>query len=109
MEEKQKFAQFLCAKRIEAGLTQKQLAQRLFVSDAAVSKWERGLSYPDITLVASICRELHITEHEFVTACDDVAAREEKRQAKNFRRFLLIYQIVMGCAYLLAHLSRVLL
>ena len=33
-------------KRLEAGLTQKELAGRLFVTESSVSKWERNLSYP---------------------------------------------------------------
>ena len=51
MTNKQAFAKFIAEKRNQAGLTQKQLASRLFVSDTTVSKWERGLSYPDITLI----------------------------------------------------------
>lgn len=38
------FGRFLAARRKEKGFTQKDLAARLFVSDKAVSKWERGLS-----------------------------------------------------------------
>lgn len=38
--------------RIKNGLTQAQLAQRLCVSDKAVSKWETGKGYPDISLLA---------------------------------------------------------
>ena len=40
--------------RREAGLTQQELAARLHVTGAAVSKWERGLCYPDIELVAKM-------------------------------------------------------
>ena len=42
MTNKQAFAKFIAEKRNQAGLTQKQLASRLFVSDTTVSKWERG-------------------------------------------------------------------
>ena len=37
--------------RLEKGITQEQLAEILNVSNAAVSKWERGGSFPDITLL----------------------------------------------------------
>ena len=40
----EKFAEFLRERRRELGLTQEQLAEKLFVSTAAVSKWERGVS-----------------------------------------------------------------
>ena len=42
--DKESFGKFLAALRKEKGLTQRQLAQKLFVSDKAVSKWERGVS-----------------------------------------------------------------
>ena len=38
-------------KRLELGMTQEQVALRLGVSTPAVNKWERGASYPDITLI----------------------------------------------------------
>lgn len=41
------FGQFLNQLRREKGWTQKDLAERLYVSDKAVSKWERGLSLPE--------------------------------------------------------------
>lgn len=44
MENKKSFGAFLGQRRKELRLTQKELAQRLFVTDSAVSKWERGLS-----------------------------------------------------------------
>ena len=42
--DKEAFGRFLAGLRKEKGLTQRQLAERLFVSDKAVSKWERGVS-----------------------------------------------------------------
>lgn len=82
---KQSFGAYFVQKRRQAGLTQEELAKRLFVTNTTVSKWERGLSYPDIALVTDICRELSISEHEFFTACDDVAAGREKKDAKVYR------------------------
>lgn len=99
MESKMAFAEFISQKRKAMGLTQKELAGRLFVSDTAVSKWERGISYPDITLIPGICKELQITEHEFFTACDDLAAREEKKQAKSYRKAKKVYQWIMYVSY----------
>lgn len=46
--------QFIAELRKEKKITQKDLAIQLHIIDKAVSKWERGLSYPDITLLTSI-------------------------------------------------------
>ena len=47
-----KIGELICTLRKEKGLTQVQLAERLNVSDKAVSKWERGLGCPDVSLLA---------------------------------------------------------
>lgn len=49
--DKRKFGSFVSSLRKEKGWTQKELAQRLFVSDKAVSKWETGASIPDTALL----------------------------------------------------------
>lgn len=46
---------------------------------------ERGISYPDITLITNLCKELNISEHEFFTACDDEVMSKEKREIKKYR------------------------
>ena len=43
--EKERFGTFLNELRRERGMTQKELSQHLYVSDKAVSKWERGVSH----------------------------------------------------------------
>lgn len=105
MEDKQTFAKFMAEKRIAAGMTQKELADRLFLSDSTISKWERGVSYPDITLISQICKELQITEHEFITVSDDFAARVEKRQAKRYRSLVKVGQIALCAGYAVALLT----
>ena len=62
----QKFGVFLRQLRMEHGMTQKDLAERLFVSDKAVSKWERGLSLPDIVLLRPIADTLDVTVTELL-------------------------------------------
>ena len=47
--DKDSFGQFLAQMRRERGLTQRDLAEMLYISDKAVSKWERGLSLPDVS------------------------------------------------------------
>ena len=85
MIDKKTFGSFIKSKRTEKNYSQKDLAEMLFVTEGAVSKWERGLSYPDITLISDICRVLDISEHELITASTDSDARKIKHEARNFR------------------------
>ena len=55
-------------------MTQRSLSERLYVTESTVSKWERGLSYPDVSLIPEVCRVLSITEHEFMDQEEFVAA-----------------------------------
>lgn len=61
-----KMAQFISELRKEKKLTQKELAEQLGVTDKAVSKWERGLSYPDISLLPKLSYVLGITISELL-------------------------------------------
>ena len=54
MEDKSTLGKFIQTKRKELGLSQKELAKALYVTESAVSKWERGISYPDITMISGI-------------------------------------------------------
>ena len=49
-------SEIIRSRRRELGMTQEQVAQRLGVSAPAVNKWERGICYPDITLIPSLAR-----------------------------------------------------
>jgi len=62
----EEFGQFLTKLRKEKGLTQKQLAEQLYLSDKAVSKWERGLSLPDISLLMPLAKILGVTTTELL-------------------------------------------
>ncbi len=99
MDDKKPFGEYIRKKRQEAGLTQNQLAQRLFVAESTVSKWERGLSYPDVALIPAVCRELGISEHEFFTACDDESCRVQAWQARAWRGLTRGWQIFFAVSY----------
>lgn len=58
--DKERFGAFLAVLRKEKGLTQRALAERLYVSDKAVSKWERGLSLPDVALLTPLSEALGV-------------------------------------------------
>ena len=64
--DKAAFGHFLAQLRREKGMTQKELAATLYVSDKAVSKWERGLSVPDISLLVPLAEELNVTVAELL-------------------------------------------
>lgn len=63
----EKFGTFLARLRKEKGMTQKELAEKLFVSDKAVSKWERGLSLPDIALLQPMAEVLGASVTELLS------------------------------------------
>ena len=65
--DKQLFGAFVAEQRKRQGLTQQQLAQTLHVTDKAVSKWERGLSYPDVTLLHPLAAALHLAVDDLLT------------------------------------------
>ena len=104
MENKKTFGEYICRRRKELGLTQKEFAQRLFVTESAVSKWERGLSYPDVTLLRDICAILEISEHELLTASEDTEGRRVEQLAKKYlaltRNFRLGQYIFYGIVLL---------
>ena len=54
--------------REKKNMTQEQLADRLFVSSKAVSKWETGKGYPDISLIEPLAGELGTTASELSAA-----------------------------------------
>ena len=72
----------IAAVRKAAGLTQEQLGELLGVTRQAVSKWERGLSYPDVTLLEPLAAALDLTGEELM-ACRRQAAKgaEETMQS----------------------------
>jgi len=65
--DKEKFGTFLAQLRKEKGMTQKGLAEQLYVSDKAVSKWERGLSLPDISLLQPMAEMLGVSVTELLS------------------------------------------
>ncbi len=80
------FGAFIRQKRIEKGLTQKELAESLFLSESAISKWEMGKSYPDITMIPDICRVLDVSEHELIAGANDTEYRKMKEDARLYRK-----------------------
>ena len=96
------FGDFLKQKRQEKKLTQKELAKMLYVTESAVSKWEKNVSHPDITLLPNLATILSVTEHELITASVDKQTRTEKLQAKRWRVFSRSWDLFFYIAYITA-------
>lgn len=64
--DKQQFGAFVSQLRREKGYTQKELAERLYVSDKTVSKWETGASIPDPALLIPLAELLGVTATELL-------------------------------------------
>ena len=62
----EKMGQFIAELRKSQQMTQKELAGKLNITDKAVSKWERGLSYPDISLLRPLAENLGVTPGELL-------------------------------------------
>lgn len=102
MEDKKNFGEYIAQKRKSLNLTQEELAEKLYVIPTTISKWERGISYPDITMITRLCRQLGISEHEFFTACDDVYADEREIQARKYNRLTNVVHYSLQASYLIA-------
>lgn len=105
MEEKTTLGKFIIRKRKELNMTQKELAEKLYVTESAVSKWERGISYPDITLISDLCETLQISEHELITATEDLKQRTVEKQARTYRNISKAMQWTFNLSYGIALLT----
>lgn len=99
------FGEFFKQKRLEKNLTQKELAKTLFVSESAVSKWEKNVAHPDITLLPKLSKILGVTEHELITASIDKDSRKEKVQAKRWRTFSFSWSMFFYISYIISILT----
>ena len=62
---------FLQEVRKDKGLTQKELAEQIGISDKTISKWENGNSVPDTSMLLPLCEALGITVNEFLS-CEKI-------------------------------------
>lgn len=67
MLNQEKIGKFIAERRKDKELTQKQLAEKLSVSDKAVSKWETGRSMPDNSILFDLCKVLEINVNELLS------------------------------------------
>lgn len=81
-----KIGLWIANKRKEANLTQKELGEKIHVTDKAVSKWERGLSLPDISILENLAQVLDTTIYEILKIQNkkdiDITKKLEEEQEK---------------------------
>ena len=113
-----KIGKFIASKRKEQGLTQLQLAEKLGITDRAVSKWETGKSLPDASLMPELCKLLKITINDLL--CGEVVSVEnynekaekallemvKKEEMQNKK--LMMYENVIGFGSTISFLIQVL-
>lgn len=86
----------ITARRKALGMTQKELADRLHVTDGAVSKWERGINFPEVTLLEPLAKTLNTTVidllslenadgNEIAGALTTISLDEKKRLVKDLK------------------------
>lgn len=116
--EQVKIGKFIASKRKEQGLTQLQLAEKLGITDRAVSKWETGKSLPDASLMPELCKLLKTTINDLL--CGEVVSVEKynekaekallemvkKEEMQNKK--LMMYENVIGFGSTLSFLIQVL-
>ena len=73
--------------REESGLSQKQLADAINVSNSRVSNWEQGINRPDVEIIADICRALNVSPSELldVRLSSDELNDTERKVIKAYR------------------------
>jgi len=80
---KEQLGAFIAENRRDRDMTQRDLAERLHITDKAVSKWERGLSYPDVTLLEPLAEVFGLGVEELVACRRTEEKKEEERPVKN--------------------------
>ena len=78
-----KIGKYIAGQRKALGMTQKQLAEKLNMSDKSVSKWERGICLPDVSVYMELCEILGISINEFLAGEDIDAENVEKKSEDN--------------------------
>ncbi len=101
-----KIGRFIAERRKNKNLTQAQLAEKLNVTDRAVSKWETGRSLPDSSIMLDLCRELGISVNdllygEVITMENNNEKHEQQllelvKQKEESDKRLLFLEIIVG-------------
>ncbi|MCH5199934.1 MAG: helix-turn-helix domain-containing protein [Oscillospiraceae bacterium] len=83
-----KIGKFISEMRKQKGLTQSQLADILYVSDKAISKWETDKGFPEITTLVLLCNTLEININELLSG-EIISDNDYKRKAEENMMLLI--------------------
>lgn len=78
-----KIGKYIAQKRKKLGLTQRDIAQQLGMSDKSVSKWERGVCLPDVSVYMELCRIIGISLNEFIAGEDIEQVELQEKSEQN--------------------------
>jgi len=114
-----KIGRFIAECRKNKKITQEQLAEKLNITDRAISKWERGKGMPDSGIMMELCKELDITVNELLSGemiemkdYDKKAEEnllEMKKQKEEADKRLLTMEIVIGVLISIVFLALILI
>ena len=76
---KESMGKMIAQKRKEMGMTQLELAEKMGVTDKAVSKWERDLSYPDVNSLPKLAEIIGMSVDELLQIKSEAMQAEEKK------------------------------
>ena len=90
----------IAALRKERGLTQKQLAEKIYTSDKNLSKWETGKALPDLGFLLALCREFNVKTDYFTdenfSAADLFNAQRQKEIKRRFGVWTSVIAAIAG-------------
>lgn len=90
---KQTFGEMIAALRKEKGMTQLELADKIGVTDKAVSKWERDLSFPDVGTIPKLAEIFNVSVNELMQGKTDT-----RKETKSGRIYEIIQLALKGVA-----------
>lgn len=87
-KENKTFADVIVELRKEKGMTQQELADKLHITDKAVSKWERNLSYPDITSISKLANILGVDSSYLIDICKNKDSNNPYIKKNNIKQII---------------------
>ena len=102
----QKFGKFISELRKEKGMTQLQLAEKLNVTDKAVSRWETGKNFPDIEIFEDLSKILEVSvsellegkrieKEELITVSEENVVKQIKKNKKHKKIYSVIISVIL--------------